>query len=125
MSPDEHAGPGLGGLLATATRRIRMLALAEAAAWGLVVAAVSPVAGVLTAMALAAWRWRAARRVEIVRTFEHALPSARNLFVTADEIERNLLAATTAVRERVLGDAAANAAKVDLGIAYPAAPAAL
>ena len=96
--------------------------MAEAAAWGAAVAALSPAVGVLTAVAVAAWRWRATRRAEIIRVLERAQPAARNLFVTADELEREVLAVKPTVRERVLEDAAARAATVDLRAAYPLAP---
>ena len=120
MSPDART---FVDLIAAVTRRIRMLVLFEVVAWGAAVGALSPVLGVLTAAAVAVWRWRAVRRAEVIRALERAQPAARNLFVTADELDRDVLAVTPAVRERVLEDAAASAATVDLRTVYSVAPA--
>ena len=103
--PDGPAG--IGGIVAAAARRGRVMALVEAAAWGGAVAALWPVLGVFAAAAVAAWRWRTTRREAIVRALERAQPAARNLFITADELERDALAAKPAIRARVLADAAA------------------
>jgi uncharacterized protein DUF4175 len=71
---------------------------------------------------MAIWRWRATRRTAIVRALEHAQPAARNLFVTADELERDVLAVKPAILARVLADAESIARSVDLRALFPAAP---
>src|SRR5471032_307970 len=106
--------------IASAVRRARVLALIEAAAWGVAVAALSPLAGALVAAAIAAWRWTATSRAAVIRALEHAQPDARNLFVTADEIARESLAAKPWARARVFADAADRAARVDPRRAFPA-----
>jgi hypothetical protein len=129
VSPDMGSDPGLtptaptavGALVARTLRRARVLALAEAAAWGAAVAALSPIAGLLTALVAAAWGWRGVTRAAIVRALERAQPDARNLFVTADELHRDRLAARPAVRARVFADAAARAQQVDVRVAVPIA----
>jgi hypothetical protein len=118
VSPDER---GVADLVDAAMRRARMLALAEAAAWGAVAAAMLPIAGVVAALAIGVWRWRGAARASIVRTLERAHPEAHNLFVTVEEISRARLAAAPAVRARVFADAAASARQVDLRAAFPIA----
>jgi hypothetical protein len=125
VSPDHRVrdpGWSVGDAIASVARRIRMLALAEAAAWGAALAALSPAVAVMTAVAVAVWRWRAARRAEIIHALERTQPAARNLFVTADEVERGVLAVTPTARERVLADAAASVATIDLQTMYPVAP---
>jgi len=118
--PDEPAG--IGGIVAAAARRGRVMALVEAAAWGGAVAALWPVLGAFAAAAVAAWRWRTTRRESIVRALERAQPAARNLLITADELERDALAAKPAIRARVLADAAAVARSVAPRDLFPAAP---
>ena len=98
------------------------MALLEAAAWGAAASALSPALGLVAGVAVAVWRWRAMRRPAIVRALERAQPSARNLFVTADELEREALTVKPAVRTRVLADAAAIARSVSPGDLFPAAP---
>ena len=121
MLPDEPAG--IGGIVAAAARRGRVMALVEAAAWGGAVAALWPVLGSFAAAAVAAWRWRTTRRESIVRALERAQPAARNLFVTADELERDALAAKPAIRgaraRRRRGGRAQSSRRADL---FPAAP---
>src|ERR1019366_2975578 len=85
------------------------------------VAAASPIAGFVAALAIGVWRWRSATRASIVRTLERAQPEARNLFVTVEEINSETLAAAPAVRARVFADAAASARQVDLRAAFPIA----
>src|SRR5476649_2537081 len=123
MGPDPGQTPetAVRALVASALRRARVLALAEAAAWGVAAAAVSPIAGLLTALVAVAWRWRGVTRAAIVRVLERAQPDARNLFVTADELDRDRLAARPAVRARVFADAAARAQQVDVRVAVPIA----
>ena len=122
MSPDQGAEVVVSGAIASAIRRARLLATAEALAWGLFFAAMSPLAGALIAAAVAGWRWRALSRASIVRALERADPDSRNLLVTADEIARGSLAVKPVVRARVFADAAAGARRLDLGKALPMAP---
>ena len=126
MSPDPslpEPGPErtVSDAIASAIRRVRLLALAEASAWGLAMAAISPVAGALIAAAVAVWRWRTTSRASIVRVLERAHPDSRNLFVTADELARGTLAAKPLPRARVFADAAASAQRLDLRMAFPTA----
>ena len=126
MSPDPslpEPGPErtVSDAIASAIRRVRLLALAEASAWGLAMAAISPVAGALIAAAVAVWRWRTTSRASIVRVLERAHPDSRNLFVTADELARGTLAAKPLPRARVFADAAASAQRLDLRTAFPTA----
>ena len=104
-----------------AIRRARVLALAEALAWGLSAAAVSVAAGVMLAVGIAVWRRRSISRVSIVRVLERADPEARNLIVTADELAGGALAAKPIVRARVFADAAAGARRIDLRRVFPIA----
>lgn len=122
MSPERTAGRNIGTVVANAGRRARLIAIAEGAAWGAGAAAISPIAGVLMAAAIVWWRWHATGHPHIVRALERAQPEARNLFVTADELERDVLTAKPAVRQRVLSDAASFAQAIDLRRAYPIAP---
>ena len=126
MSPDPslpEPGPErtVSDAIASAIRRVRLLALAEASAWGLAMAAISPVAGALIAAAVAVWRWCTTSRASIVRVLERAHPDSRNLFVTADELARGTLAAKPLPRARVFADAAASAQRLDLRTAFPTA----
>jgi hypothetical protein len=118
-APDSHAERVLAGAIAAATGRARLLAVTEACVWGLAAAAISPIAGALIAAGVATWRWRLTSRPSIVRLLERAQPDARNLFVTADELARDVLQARPAVRSRVFADAAASAKQLDLGAAFP------
>jgi hypothetical protein len=120
VSPDAPAG--IRTIVAAAARRGRLVALAEAAAWGVAAMAISPAAGVLVAAVIAIWRWRATRRNAIVRALERAQPAARNLFVTADELERDVLGVKPAIRARVLADAGSMGRNVELRALFPAAP---
>jgi hypothetical protein len=116
VSPDERA---VSGAIAATIRRARLLALAEAFAWGLVVAAVSPIAGGVVGAAVAAWRWRAARRSTILRAIERTQPASRNLFVTADELAGGALTTSTLMRARVFADAAAVSRRLDARTIVP------
>ena len=132
MSPESNeAGAGsamvsaervVSTKIAAAVRRVRLLGLAEGAALGLAAAAISPIAGAIVGVAVAGWRWRATTRGRIVRALEREHPESYNLFVTADEIARDLLAAKPSVRARVFADASASAARLDLRAAFPIAP---
>jgi Domain of unknown function (DUF4175) len=120
-----EAPAGIRGVVAAATRRARLMALAEAALWGIALAAASYAAGVLAFTAMLAWRWRKTRHSSIVRALERVQPAARNLFITADEVDRDLLTVKPAIRARVLADAAAMAEGVVSRDLFPAAPIAL
>jgi Domain of unknown function (DUF4175) len=120
VSPDER--PGIRRLVAAAMRRARLIAVAEAVLWGVALAALSMIAGAVAFAGVLAWRWRAVNRAAIVRALERAEPAARNLFVTADEIERNLLTLKPAIRARVLAEAGAMARAVVSRDLVPAAP---
>ena len=127
MSPDPASPDGAGaqrivaGAMAAASRRARLMAIAEALAWGAAAAAVSLAAGVSITAAVAVWRWRTTSRASIVRVLEQAQSDARNLFVTADELERDALVAKPAIRARVFADAAARAQRLDIGAVFPIA----
>jgi len=118
--PDERAS--IGEIVARAARRGRVVAIAEAAAWGVAAAAILPLLGVVAAAAVLVWRWRATRRDAIVRALERARPTARNLFITADELDRLALEAKPAIRARVLADAAAAARGLAPRDLFPSAP---
>jgi len=120
VSPDPATG--IRAIVAAASRRGRLLAAAEAAAWGAAAGAFSLAAGIFVAVAVAIWRWRATRRRAIVRALERAQPAARNLFVTADEIERDALDLKPEVGARVLARAHAVAGTVEPGAVFPWAP---
>ena len=125
MSPDlvppDAAERVVAAAVSHAIERARWLAVAEAFLFGLAAGAISLAAGALVAVAVASWRWRSTSRASIVRALERALPDARNLFVTADELARETLDAKPAVRARVFADAAASAQRLDLRLAFPAA----
>ncbi len=105
--------------IAAATLRARLLVIVEALGCGLAAAAISPLAGVVIAAAVATWRWRSTWRASIVDRLERAQPEAHNLFVTADELSRGVLDATPAIRVRVFADAAARARALDIGVVFP------
>jgi hypothetical protein len=96
-----------------------LLALLEAIAWGLLVAAVSPVAGALVAIAVGWWRWRKITRVTVVRALETAHPELRNLLVTSEELSADSLVARPDIRARVFADAAAAAEHISVRNAFP------
>jgi hypothetical protein len=120
--PETHAERLVSGAIASAIRRVRLLVLGEAMAWGLTVAAISPIAGALVAAAVAVRRWRSTSRASILRALEHAHPDSRNLLVTVDELARETLAARPPIRARVFADAAALARRLDCRTAFPIAP---
>ena len=103
MSPDERE---VAALIRRASRRGRLVAAAEALAWGAVVAVVSPIAAVSVAVAIFGWRSRSTRDAAVVRALERTHPDARNLFVTAAELASGRLAARPAARDRVFACAA-------------------
>ena len=122
MSPERETERLVAAAIASSIRRARVLALGEAVAWGLAVAAVSPVAGAVLAAVIGVWRWRTTSRISIVRALEHVQPGFGNLLVTADELARKTLTAKPPVRARVFADAAARVQHVDLRAAFPTAP---
>lgn len=121
MSPDSRSEQVVVRTFASAVGRARLLALAEALAWGFAAAAVSLPAGALIAAAVAVWRWRSTSRAAVVRVLERAHQDSRNLLVTADELAREMLAAKPLVRARVFDAAAAVAQRFDLRAAFPIA----
>ena len=100
-------------------RRARIVVAAEAAAVGVAVAAASPIAGFVAAVAVAVWRARATSRVGVIRALERSDRRWNNVLVTADELIAGALTAKPAVRDRVLGDAAQLSAIVDPRTAFP------
>ena len=110
MSPDEQA---VAGALTAITRRARILVAAEALAWGLAAAAISAIAAPFVAALVLALRIRATRRKALVSAIERVHRDARNVFVTADELLRGVLAAKPFVRQRVFQRAAIEARTVD------------
>jgi hypothetical protein len=117
VSPDERE---VAALIRRGSRRGRIVATAEALAWGAVVAVVSPVAAVFVAVAIGGWRSRATRDAAVVRALERTHPDARNLFVTAAELASGRLAAKPAARDRVFARAAVLARSTDLSRTFPA-----
>jgi Domain of unknown function (DUF4175) len=105
--------------ISAAIRRARRLGMIEAAGWSLVAAAFSALAGVAVAAAVGVWRWRTTRRSSIVVRLERAYPEARNLFVTADELSRDVLKASPDARARVFEEASRCAERLDLRAAFP------
>ncbi len=126
MSPDttrlvSDAERTVTRAIVDATRRARILGMIEALGWGVVAAAISPLAGATVAVAVAAWRWSTTSRTSIVVRLERACPEARNLFVTADELARDVLRAKLDARARVFADAARDIARVDPSATFPIA----
>ncbi|HMD35013.1 MAG TPA: hypothetical protein VKH42_08600 [Vicinamibacterales bacterium] len=119
MSPDERRF--LAAVHWTLVRA-RLIAIAEAALWGLAAAPISRVGGLMVFTAAAILRLGRISRVAVVRSLERATPEARNLFVTADELSRGRLGATEAARTRVFADASSRASSIDVRLAVPARP---
>jgi hypothetical protein len=123
VSPETHPGDAqtireaMRGLL----RRVRALAIVEAAAWAIVADVVSR--SILLAAAvgasLAAWRWSRSGAAAVAHTIERADPSSRNVFVTAHELLSGTLPTSDAMRARVLADAAAVVHRVDRAAVAP------
>jgi hypothetical protein len=86
------------------TWRARTVAAAEAAAWGVAVASLSLVGGMLVALSAGIWFARRTSRDAAVRHVDR-MSAANNVLVTADEILRGNLRVSPAVRGRVLADA--------------------
>ena len=122
VSPDEMTT--IVAMIGSATRRARVLVAIEAIAWGSIAAALAfaivrlaalgtavevvivglvAVAGGATAVGR---RRHRIARPSVVRALERAHPDARNAIITADELTRGLLLASTATRDRVFAHAA-------------------
>ena len=84
--------------------RARVLAAAEAAGWGAALAALSPIAGAIVALAVGAWKSMGSSRPAIIRSVDRAAGGS-NVLVTADELLRGALRAGAGVRARVVEDA--------------------
>src|SRR5439155_9803593 len=97
-----------------ALRRARLIAIAEAAVWGVAGAPIAALSGLAIFVSVAVLRVARISRGSIIRALERAAPEARNLFVTADELGRGRLAAADAVKARVFADASSRASAVDL-----------
>src|ERR1051326_7157297 len=119
VSPDQRA---FVLVVDRALRRARLIAVAEAAVWGFAAATISMTAAVAVGVAVAALRLIAVSRSGIVRALERALPDARNLFVTADEISRRQLAVGGVAADRVFAGASSRAQLVNLRRACPSLP---
>lgn len=117
MSLDEQA---IVVLVRSATRRARLLAMAEGISVGIAAAASSRVAGLVGAIAYVAWRWQDSRRRSIVEAAEQSHPELRNLLITWNEISEGTLAVTPSARERVMATTAARAKSIDLARVVPA-----
>ena len=89
MSPDEQA---IVAIVRSATRRARLLAIAEGITVGIAAAAASRVAGLVAAIAYVAWRWQDSRLRSIVEAAEQRHPELRNLLITWNEISAGTLA---------------------------------
>ncbi|HEY1909739.1 MAG TPA: hypothetical protein VGG73_02350 [Vicinamibacterales bacterium] len=119
MSPE---AAGILSRVDAALTRARLLAVGEAIAWGLLISAVSPLAGVLVALAVGLWRWRRATRVAVVRALETTHPELRNLLVTVEELSADSLVTKPEIRARVFADAAAAAPDIRVQRAFPFRP---
>jgi hypothetical protein len=119
VSPDERS---VAHILDRAAFRARAIAIAEAVAWGAAVAAMSDVAGIAVAAAIAAWRLRGTTPQSVVRAVERAHGEVRNLLVTASELSSGGLAAKSHVRQRVFAHAAAVSQRIDVSAAFPIRP---
>jgi len=117
VSPDEQA---MVAIVRSATRRARLLVIAEGMTVGIAAAASSRVAGLVAALSYVAWRWQDSRRRSIVKAAEQCHPELRNLLITWNEISDGTLAVTPSARERVLAKAAAHAKSIDLARIVPA-----
>jgi hypothetical protein len=88
VSPDEQA---VVAIVRSATRRARLLAIAEGVTVGIAAAASSRVAGLVAAVSYVAWRWQDSRRRSIVEAAEQRHPELRNLLITWNEISEGTL----------------------------------
>jgi hypothetical protein len=119
VSPEER---DFAALIRRGSRRARGLAVVEAMAWGAAVAAVSLVAAPFVAIAVGAWRLRAATTTATVRALEQTNPESRNVFITAAELLNGQLAAKPEARDRVFMRAAAVSRASAVSAAFSARP---
>jgi hypothetical protein len=117
VSPDEQA---IVAIVRSATRRARLLALAEGMTVGIAAAASSRVAGLVAAISYVAWRWQDSRRRSIVEAAEQRHPELRNLLITWNEISEGTLAVTPSAREWVMAKTASRAKSIDFARIVPA-----
>jgi hypothetical protein len=117
VSPDEQV---IVTIVRRATRRARLLAIAEGVAVGIAAAASSRVGGLVAAIAYVAWRWRDSRCDSVVEDAERSHPELRNLLVTWKEISEGTLAVTPSARDRVIVKAASRVKLIDLARVVPA-----
>jgi len=116
VSPEEKV---VHDALRGTVRRARIVAAAEALAAAIAVSAISPVAAVVVAIGVLAWRLPASTLPAMLRTIERTHRDARNLFVTADELSRGVLAAKPVVRQRVFERAAIESKRLNPGELVP------
>jgi hypothetical protein len=95
------------------TWRARVIAAAEAAAWGVAAASVSILAGAAIAVGIGMWRSRRVTRARVVRSVDCASRAA-NVLVTGDELLENVLHVPAVVRARVIADAAARLPSISM-----------
>jgi hypothetical protein len=117
VSLDEQA---IVAIVRSATRRARLLAIAEGITVGIAAAAASRVAGLVAAISYVAWRWQDSRPRSIVEVAERRHPELRNLLFTWKEISDGTLAVTPSARERVIAMAAYGTTSIDLARIVPA-----
>ncbi len=119
MSPDEQS---VLDTIAAAVRRTRIIALAEALAWGGAAAAIWLMASPPVLVFVLTWRLRASGRKAVVTEIERTHRGARNLFVTADELSRGVLSAKPVVRDRVFAHASLESQRLNLKTFAPILP---
>jgi hypothetical protein len=115
--PDEQV---IAAIVRRATRRARLLAIAEGIAIGIAAAASSRAAGLIAATAYIAWRWQDSRRDSVVEAAEQSHPELRNLLITWNEISEGTLDVKPSARDRVMAKAASRAKLIDLARVVPA-----
>lgn len=120
MWPDERA---VTRIVVPAVRRARILAAAEALAWGAAAAVAAVWAFPVVTAVVLAWRWRQTGRSVVIRALERMHRDLQNVLVTADEIQSGLLQVKPDVRTRVFDRLAAATRNLDLRAALPPAPA--
>ena len=116
MSLDEEV---IRTVVRRATRRVRLLAIAEGIALGVAAAASSRIAGLVAAVAYIVWRWHDSRRDSVVDAAEQSHPELRNLLITWNEISAGTLDTKPAARDRVMVKAASRAKGIDLARVFP------
>jgi hypothetical protein len=116
VSPDEQV---IRTIMRRATRRVRLLAIAEGIAIGTAVSSGSRTAGLVAAFAYIAWRWQDSRRESVVDAAERSHPELRNLLITWEEISAGTLDAKPSARDRVMVETASRAKRIDLARVFP------